>query len=140
MSKIRKRGAVTVTALCLLGTLVACSTHSVQASSVGDRIIAVAGQASDAKDAALAEGTVVWGADGCMVIEADMAAFLVVFPHGTTIAEDRKVTFPSGYGISAGDQVALGGGFHPADTTDLKNIPEGCLTDEVFWASGEVSE
>jgi hypothetical protein len=38
--------------------------------------------------------------------------------------------------------VALGGGYHASATTtsDLSGIPEACLTEEVFWASGAMVE
>ncbi|MHA6667474.1 hypothetical protein ACX3O0_01255 [Homoserinimonas sp. A447] len=76
-----------------------------------------------------------------MVVEVG-ETYLIMFPLGTTIGDNDEVTLPNGHVMSAGDEVALGGGFHSADTTrsNLSAIPDECLTEEVFWASGEVAE
>ncbi|WP_104201129.1 hypothetical protein [Cryobacterium sp. Y29] len=122
--------------------LVACSATSatsVQESPNG-RLIAVSGQTSDVQEQALAEGTVAWGRGDCMVVEAE-ETYLIVFPQGTTIGGSDEVILPDGYVISAGDEVGLGGGFHPVFTaSELSATLRACLTEEVFWASGEVAE
>jgi hypothetical protein len=76
-----------------------------------------------------------------MVVEAG-ETYLIMFPLGTTIDDNDEVTLPNGHVMSAGDEVALGGGFHSSDTAknNLSAIPDECLTEEVFWASGEVAE
>lgn len=138
MSSWQRRTLGTAAVLSVGVFLVACSTPSVQESRNG-RLIAVSGQASDAHEQALATGTLAWGRGDCLVVEAE-EIYLIVFPQGTTISDSDEVTLPSGYVISAGDEVGLGGGFHLASRTksDLSEIPEGCLTREVFWASGEL--
>jgi hypothetical protein len=123
--------------------LVACSASSatsVQESPNG-RLIAVSGQTSDVREQALAEGTIAWGRGDCMVVEAE-ETYLIVFPQGTRIGDNDEVILPDGSVINAGDEVGLGGGFRSAstDSSELSVIPEACLTDEVFWASGEVAE
>ncbi|GAB3139424.1 hypothetical protein [Marisediminicola antarctica] len=140
MSNWQRRTLGTAVVLSVGVSLVACSATSVQESPNG-RLIAVSGQASDAQEQALATGTVVWGRGDCMVVEAE-ETYLIVFPRGTTIGDSEKVTLPNGSVISAGDEVGLGGGFHLASTakSELSAIPEACLTEEVFWATGEVAE
>jgi len=121
--------------------LVGCSASSAPSilESPNGRLIAVSGQASDVHEQALAEGTFVWGRGGCAVVEAE-ETYLIVFPHGTAFGGNDEVILPEGAVLGAGDDVGLGGGFHsaPADSSGLSAIPEACLTEEVFWASGEV--
>ena len=117
--------------------LTACSASPAIVSSPDGRVIAVAGEATDASEEALAEGTAVW-AGGCMALTTNGATYLVVFPYGTKIHGNEEVELPNGQMIAAGDVVALGGGFRsPARSSDLGAIPEGCVTEEIFWASGD---
>lgn len=124
-------GAVLVTL-----ALSTCSATTAQETSAGQRVI-VAGQVSFASEEARAEGVLTWGESGCMVIERG-GSYLVVLPQGTFVDGDA-VTLPSGEVLVVGEQVSLGGGFHSPDSAnrDHSGIPADCLTDEVFWASGE---
>ena len=127
-----------VAAAALVGVLlVGCAGPSAVTSSTG-RIIAVATQKSDAAEQSLAEGIVGWSDGGCLTLEGG-SPNLIVFPHGTTLDGDT-VVLPDGTAIEAGDDVALGGGFHGAvDGVDrLPDVPRECFTPEIFWASGEV--
>lgn len=126
--------------MALTVVLAGCSAATTQESPAGN-IVVVAGEATDAHPQALAKGTAEWGDGGCMVIRGE-GTYLVMFPHGTTLNENDEVTLPDGYRMNAGDDVALGGGYYEADTirSDVSTIPDACLTDEIFFASGEVSE
>lgn len=139
MTRSRKF-CVAMAAVGVAAMLTGCSAPSTQ-ESPGGRIIAVSGEATDAQPQALIEGTAEWGHGGCMVIRAE-ETYLVMFPHGTTIDDNDEVVFPGGHRVREGDRVELGGGFHALDTSesDLSAIPEACLTEEIFSASGEVSE
>jgi hypothetical protein len=77
----------------VLASLVDYATPGVQESPSG-RVIAVAGFATDSREEALAKGTLQWGNGDCMVIEIDQA-YLVVFPHGTTLGENDDVALPN---------------------------------------------
>jgi hypothetical protein len=141
---MRRVLARTLLAACALGmaaTLTGCSTSTTIEPSAGHSVV-VSVHDSHVQEEALAEGTVLWGDGGCMVIELGHVdeIHLIVLPQGTTIGDNDEVTLPNGHVMSVGDEVALGGGFHSAATTknDLSAIPEECLTEEVFWASGEV--
>jgi len=117
--------------------LAGCSGPSAVTSSSG-RVIAVAPQPSDAAEQALAEGTVGWSEAGCLTLEGG-SPNLIVFPHGTTL-DGETVVLPDGTTIAAGDDVALGGGFHDviSGADQLPDVPRECFTPELFWASGEV--
>ncbi|MGY4859816.1 hypothetical protein [Cryobacterium sp. AP23] len=97
---------------------------------------------SDYVNQALYQGVISWGPDGCMMAGAGDEARLIVFPKGTTLNQNDEVILPDGFHIQAGDEVGLGGGFLPPnpDSKTLISIPEECLTDEIFYASGEVAE
>lgn len=75
-------------------------------------------------------------------ISAGSVPHLVVFPHGTTLNKNEEVILPDGIRFRDGDEVGLGGGFHPAEWNggDSGRIPQDCLTEEIFWASGEVAD
>ena len=116
--------------------LAACSsTPSVQKSDEG-RTIAVAGQPTTAAEQALLTGTATWSENDCLAVETENGTYLVVFPFGTSLDDDDTVRMPDGFEIGAGDEVALGGGFRTTDG-EVPGIPESCVTDEIFWASGE---
>jgi len=119
--------------------LAGCSAPLSKLESPSGRTIVVSGAAGDVEEQAVVEGTAAWGGGGCMVAEA-AETYLIVFPRGTTLGEDNAVMLPGGQILRAGDEIALGGGFHSADTVnrDVASIPEGCLTEEIFWASGDV--
>lgn len=130
--------------LAAVTVLVGCSSPApVPVSSGTGKTIAVSGQPSSAAEQALFTGTAVWGDGGCMYAESDDGAtFLIVFPHGTTLDEGDTVRLPDGYVIAAGHEIKLGGGFHAGSTDDedLAKVPAACITEEVFWASGETAE
>lgn len=142
MSRVLNRRLVATGGLLITATLVGCSAPSVVESSSG-RTIVVSSQTTDAQEDARADGALEWGDAGCMVIELGDAGetHLLVFPQGTTM-EDDEVVLPSGSRIQAGAKVALGGGFHSPESRgrDLSSIPDGCLTEEVFWASGDMAD
>ena len=105
------------------------------------KTIAVSGQQSTTAEEALFTGTAVWGDGGCMYAEADDGAtYLLVFPHGTTLEEGDTVRLPDGFVIGAGHAISLGGGFHAGSDEGNSGIPASCITDEIFWASGELGE
>ena len=133
------RGPAVVGAVLVAALLAGCSGPSAATSSSG-HTIALATQPASAAEEALAQGSVSWGDDGCLVLDGDQPV-LVVFPYGTRLDGDT-VTLPGGETIEAGDDVALGGGFHDVVTSveKLADVPPDCLTPEVFWASGEVGE
>src|SRR5690554_4824828 len=118
---MRRAIARTLLAVWALGAAVAltgCSASTTIQTAAGRSII-VSGQGNHAQEDALADGTVSWGDGGCMVIDIgeEGEAYLIVFPHGTTI-DDAEVELPQGFRMQAGDDVSLGGGFHLAGTTD----------------------
>jgi len=117
--------------------LAGCAGATAITSSEG-HTIAVAPQPSDAAEQALAEGTVGWSDAGCLTLEGG-SPNLIVFPHGTTL-DGETVVLPDGTTIAAGDDVALGGGFHDviSGADQLPDVPRECFTPELFWASGEV--
>lgn len=124
-------------------TLASCSAPSppvLESSSGG--FVAVSMYDSDAVNQALYQGVVSWGPDGCMMAGVGDEARLIVFPKGTTLDQNDEVVLPDGFRIEPGDEVGLGGGFLPPnpDSKTLISIPEECLTDEIFYASGEVAE
>ncbi|TBN57372.1 hypothetical protein EYE40_08155 [Glaciihabitans arcticus] len=133
------RVPMVVGALVVLALLAGCSGPTAVTSST-DRTIAIAAQHEDAAEQALAQGTVRWGDAGCMVL-GDVEPNLVVFPHGTTL-DGETVVLPDGTKIESGDNVALGGGMHSSKdgAGQLPDIPAECLTEEIFWASGELGE
>lgn len=142
LSRSRTLGLLGMLAAATL--LVGCSSPApVPLTSDSGKTIAVSGQHSSAAEQALFTGTAVWGDGGCMYAEADDGAtFLIVFPHGTTLEESDTVRLPDGHVIAAGYEIKLGGGFHAgsADDEDLGQVPAACITEEVFWASGETAE
>lgn len=89
---------------------------------------------------ALFEGSLAWGDAGCMT--TTLGAHLIVFPKGTTIDDNDEIVLPNGFHIRAGDEVGLGGGSSSPDDAKSKalEVPEECLTDEIFYASGEVAK
>ncbi|WEO78284.1 hypothetical protein BJQ94_04385 [Cryobacterium sp. SO2] len=97
---------------------------------------------SDFREEALFQGTVGWGDAGCMMNIEGPEPELIVFPKGTTINDNDEVQLPNGFRFRAGDEVGLGGGVHSADPASetLSALPEGCVTDDIFYASGEVAE
>lgn len=119
--------------------LAGCSAPLSTMESPNGRTIVVSSAAGDVEEQAVVEGTAAWGGGGCLVAEA-AETYLIVLPRGTTLGEDNAVTLPGGQILRAGDEIGLGGGFHSADTEnrDVASIPEECLTDEIFWASGDV--
>jgi hypothetical protein len=143
VSKYRERSGLIVTALLApLLVLSACSAEPPPFLESSDgRIVAVSTDDSGVVEQALFEGVVRWGAAGCMVAGDGAEASLIVFPQGTEIADD-VVVLPNGYFLRAGEPLAMGGAFHSPDPEDdsLAAIPEECWTDEIFYASGEVSE
>lgn len=104
-------------------------------------MIAVSGDPNPGgAEQALAEGRLAFGESGCLVIDLEGGPYLVVFPHGATLTPDA-VVLRNGRRLGIGEDVGLGGGFHtlePGD--DYGQVPSDCLTDEVFWASGEVAD
>ncbi len=89
---------------------------------------------------ALAEGRLAFGKPGCLLIESAARGYLVVFPHGATLTQDA-VVLRNGHRLGIGEEVGLGGGFHTVDPgDDYGEVPRECLTEEVFWASGEVAD
>ena len=105
-------------------------------------LVVVSGQQTDAHPEALAEGTLEWGAGGCLnVAIPDTGRSLVIFPLGTSLSGTDAVTLPDGTLLRVGDAVGLGGGFYsPERTSEWNQVPEACITSEVFFASGDVSD
>lgn len=134
------RGRTLLALATVAGTtlLTACSAEAPTTESSNDRIIAVA-QPTDKGEDALARGTLEWGEGGCLVLDNGGATHLVVFPHGTRLDDNDEVILPDGYRLRAGDDTELGGGIHPTDKErpELAELPEKCLTEQVWWASGD---
>jgi hypothetical protein len=136
------RAGLAVTALAATVTLASCATGAPPflEASTGD-IVAVSTYESTVWEQALYQGTPAWGAAGCMTTGEGPDAHLMVFPKDTRL-DDDVIVLPDGFRIRAGDEVGLGGGFHTPDPENetLAAIPAECLTEEIFWASGEVAE
>lgn len=120
---------------------VACSAPPPTTESSSGRIIAVA-QPTDKGEDALARGTLEWGEGGCLVMNNGGAVHLIVFPHGTRLDGNDEVVLPDGYRLTVGGDTELGGGIHPADRerAELAKLPDECITDQVWWASGDHPE
>jgi hypothetical protein len=142
MTMISRLGCV---ALAAAGTalLVSCSTATSPFLESSDGHVVVVSQdggSGGGGQQALFQGSLAWGDAGCMTTTS--GAHLIVFPKGTTIDENDEVVLPNGFHIRAGDEVELGGGSSSPDDAKSQalEVPEACLTDEIFYASGEVAE
>lgn len=133
--------AAAAAVLCL--ATASCSQRAVGVETSGELRIAVATVAYDAYEQALFQGSLTWNEHGCLVTHAadESASHLVVFPKGTSL-NDEEIELPNGYRFTAGEELGLGGGFHSRQDakSDLAQVPEECLTEAIFWASGEVVE
>jgi hypothetical protein len=123
--------------------LASCSAPSppvLESSSGG--FVAVSLYDNNGVNQALYQGVVSWGPDGCVMAGVGDEARLIVFPKGTKLDQNDEVVLPDGFRIVPGDEVGLGGGFLPPnpDSKTLTSLPEECLTDEIFYASGEVAD
>ncbi|MBX0300764.1 hypothetical protein K2F54_12350 [Cryobacterium sp. 1639] len=109
-------------------------------SSDGHIVVVSEDGGSGGGQQALFEGSLAWGDAGCMT--TTLGAHLIVFPKGTTIDDNDEIVLPNGFHIRAGDEVGLGGGSSSPDDAKSKalEVPEECLTDEIFYASGEVAK
>jgi hypothetical protein len=138
MLTVRGRTLLALMAVAGTSLLASCSAPAPTVESSSGRLIAVA-QPTDAGEDALARGTLEWGKGGCMVMNNGGAVHLIVFPHGTELDDNGEVVLPDGYRLKAGDDTELGGGIHPADMerAELAQLPEKCLTEQVWWASGD---
>jgi hypothetical protein len=122
--------------------LASCSTATspfLKSSDGHVVVVSESGGSGGGGQQALLEGSLAWGEAGCMVIAEGQ--HLIVFPRGTTIDENDEIVLPNGFRFRAGDEVALGGGSSSSDAkSDALEVPEECLSDEIFYASGEVAE
>jgi hypothetical protein len=132
----QKRRRLALAALAATSLLAGCSAQPTPGESPPDRVLAIA-EATDMAMDALGYGRIAWGDGGCMVMRQGGETHLVVFPHGTRL-DNEEVVLPDGFRIRSGDDVALGGGWLPADSREreLEALPEECLTESVWWASG----
>lgn len=137
-----RRTRLITTAVVASVLLTSCSAQDGPLKSTDGQFIAVSDVSSDAWNQAAFTGQVVWGDAGCMVAGAGSDPYLIVFPKGTRLSNTDEVVLPDGFRIAAGDHVGLGGGFLAADpdSSILAALPAECLTDEIFYASGEVAE
>jgi hypothetical protein len=143
MNYSRRRPLTTVVAAAaVVPLLCACvsGSTSVETDDSG-RMIAVSGNPNPGgAEQALAEGPLTFADSGCLVIEMDGEQYLVVFPYGARLTNEA-VLLEDGHRLGIGDAVGLGGGFHTVEEgDDYGQVPVGCVTDEVFWASGELAD
>jgi hypothetical protein len=138
MLTLRERTFLAVAVAAAASLLTACSTPTAETKTSSNRIIAVANADQTGEDA-LARGTLEWGKGGCLVMNNGGATHLVVFPHGTRLDDNDEVVLPDGFRLRAGDDAELGGGIRPADRerAELAELPEKCVTKQVWWASGD---
>jgi len=141
MTTLSRLACVALTAVGA-GVLASCATATsplLESSDGHVVVVSESGSSSGGGQQALFEGSLAWGDAGCMT--TTVGAHLIVFPKGTTISENDEILLPNGFRIRAGDEVALGGGSSSPDAkSDALEVPEECLTDEIFYASGEVAE
>jgi hypothetical protein len=136
------RAGVILVAMTTTVALASCSAPSPPFLESSSGFVAVSMYDSDAVNQALYQGVVSWGPDGCLMAGVGDEARLIVFPQGTTLDQNDEIVLPDGFRIQPGDEVGLGGGFLPPnpDSKTLTSLPAECLTDEIFYASGEVAE
>lgn len=125
--------------LLLATTLSACGATTI---SVGDVRVLVGERSSGGSDALLNGRLAVSG--GCLGVEmTDTGSYVVVvWPHGTDVAEAEPLTVdvPGEGSLEVGDEVSLGGGFitvedgGPAQVGGVE-VPEECADREVFLAN-----
>jgi hypothetical protein len=93
---------------------------------------------SDVGDGALIEGAVHFDeAQNCLVLRDDGGTLhTVVWPAGTTIADDGSVALADGTAVEPGDRVQGGGGMQPVEPF-LRLSPQGCMPDPATWVDDE---
>lgn len=74
----------------------------------------------------------------CLGARRDSSLFVVVWPDGTTVADDSAVITVGDHTIDLGDTFTGGGGYmSPPYFDELPEVPADCLeaadTDEVMW-------
>lgn len=142
MGRILRSTGVTLVALAATVALGSCSAPNPPFLQTSSGVVAVSVYDSDIAEEALFHGVLSWGPDGCLMAGVGDEATLIVFPKGTTLDQNDEIVLPDGVHIRPGDEVGLGGGSRPPnpDSKTLGAIPAECLTDEIFYASGEVAE
>ena len=80
------------------------------------------------------ELTTVGKSPGCFGILSNGAAYLSLFPVGTSNTNTSIRLTPEGE-VSLGQNIKLGGGYFPASEVELDSVPPSCLTEEVFIVS-----
>lgn len=119
-----------------LVTLVGCSgTDTPIVHRADGTVLMAAASEPDAHMLAIVGGTLTRNDRGCVALaDHTRGSTVVLFPFGTTLAEDgRSVSVPRTGVIRFGDQAAHGGG---AGTLDgLANVPSECTggTDLLVW-------
>jgi hypothetical protein len=142
VSRILNRLGVVFVVVAATVAVASCAAPDPPFLESSSGVVAVSVYDSDAANEALFQGVIGWGAEGCMMAGAGDEARLIVFPKGTTLDQNDEVILPDGFRIVPGDEVGLGGGFLPPNpqSETLTALPEDCLTDEIFYASGEVAD
>jgi hypothetical protein len=93
--------------------------------------------AGDGEQQARAEGLLTT-VGGCVAIAIEAEKYLLVFPSQAVVDDLGTVTVEDGTTLRLGEQVALGGGFTTTemfDDTVLSEIPDACVTKELFLVS-----